>query len=322
MPDLTFLTTARKDSAGAARNLPSKFNKSWFTNLFARASSASHPPIPSRHLPQGQAHAQMQSQLFSALPLEIRRQIYEHVLCSYGTVQHIFLSNGKLTHMRCATPSSHSLFQSISAKNDVCNTYDPVYCKSVQNGWEIVPLLLSCRQIYLEIIGMLYSSTIFRLPISGAGTRLIATVPAPYLALAHIHISFPLFSPMYLPLNVWPTGFTPANSNRKADEAEWEAFWRAFARVRLRVLYVEILDWGVRVPEQMLLAPLRQVSAGEFEVVLPWPVGLDTSGEFGDAGFRVRRPPEGTNLMLQMNVAKYGRGVGKGRGVWERLRWR
>jgi hypothetical protein len=127
---------------------------------------------------------------------------------------------------------------------------------------------------------------------------------------------------MYLPPRAWPIGFTSANSNPKTDEAEWEAFWGAFARLKVCALVVEILDYGVRVPEEALLRPLRNVRAGEFEVVLPWPKGLKTSGEFGDAGFAVRRPPEGTNLMVELNVEKGNPGVEKGRGFWERLRRR
>jgi hypothetical protein len=107
------------------------------------------------------------------------------------------------------------------------------------------------------------------------------------MALAHFHLSFSLTSPIYLPPHAWPIGFTAANTNPKADEAKWEAFRRAFARLRIRALVVEILDLGVRVPEQVLLEPLRKVRAGRVEVVLPWPRGLETSGEFGDAGFVV-----------------------------------
>lgn len=119
--------------------------KSCFTNLCSRASvspSPSHPPNTIRYPPQAQIH----SQLLSTLPLEIRRQIYAHVLHSYGTVQHILLSNNKLAHMRCASPNSHVYFQTQSARNFVCVLYDTAHRKNVQNGWEIVPLLLSCRQ--------------------------------------------------------------------------------------------------------------------------------------------------------------------------------
>ncbi|PMD61274.1 uncharacterized protein K444DRAFT_366556 [Hyaloscypha bicolor E] len=146
MPDRASSSSSpsRKDSATAARNYPLKL-KSWFTNLCSRASaSPSHPHslTPSRHPP----HAQTHSQLLSTLPLEIQRQIYAHILHSYGSVQHILLSNNKLTHMRCASPTSHIYFQTQSARNGVCMPYDTAYRKSVQNGREIVPLLLSCRQ--------------------------------------------------------------------------------------------------------------------------------------------------------------------------------
>lgn len=91
--------------------------------------------------------------------------------------------------------------------------------------------------------------------------------------------------------------------------------------MRVRDLLVEIVHWGIRVPEQALLEPLRQVRAGRFEVVLPWPSGLEMTGEFGDAGFVVTRPPASVHL-LELNVDKGNPGVGKGRGVWWWLRRR
>jgi hypothetical protein len=148
------------------------------------------------------------------------------------------------------------------------------------------------------------------------------------LALAHLHLSFDITSPMYLPYRLWPNGYTAENTNPKAVqavEAEWEAFWRAFIHVRVRVLIVEIHDYGVIVPEQVLLEPLRQVSemgAGRFEVVLPWPEGLRMSGEFGDAGFVVRRPPEGVDLMMHWDVDKGYPEPRQGRPMWQRLRRR
>jgi hypothetical protein len=51
---------------------------------------------------------------------------------------------------------------------------------------------------------------------------------------------------------------------------------------------------------------------------------LETSGEFGDAGFVVRRPPEPevTDLMVQMNIERGNLGVKKERRFWGRLRRR
>lgn len=128
---------------------------------------------------------------------------------------------------------------------------------------------------------------------------------------------------MYLPFHAWPVGFTADNTNPKADEDEWEAFWHAFARLQVRALIVEIVGSATRVPEQMLLEPLRKVTAEEFEVVLPWIAGLETTGEFRDAEFAVRRPPEGT-VMHEWDVETgcWGVGLGKRRRVWGRLRRR
>jgi hypothetical protein len=95
--------------------------------------------------------------------------------------------------------------------------------------------------------------------------------------------------------------------------------------VRVRVLIVEILDHGVRVPEQVLLEPLRQVSEmkeGRFEVVLPWPERLKRSGEFGNAGFVVRRPPEGVDLMMRFDRDYACLALPQGRPIWQRLRRR
>lgn len=132
---------------------------------------------------------------------------------------------------------------------------------------------------------------------------------------------------MYLPYLEWPNGVTTDNTSPKrvrADEADWEGFWRALSRLQVRTLIVEIIDDGIRVPEQTLLEPLREVSAELFEVVLPWPACLKTSGEFGDAAFTVRRPPEGVDLMWYRGDVEKGenREVGNGGGIWGRLRRR
>jgi hypothetical protein len=142
------------------------------------------------------------------------------------------------------------------------------------------------------------------------------------LALAHLHLSFDVHSPMYLPYRLWPSGYTAENINPKTVKAKWEAFWRAFTHVRVRVLIVEIHAYRVIVPEQVLLEPLKEVRAGRFEVVLPWPEGLKMSGEFGDAGFVVRRPPEGVDLMMHWGVDKGYPGPPQGRPIWQRLRRR
>ncbi|CAG8980645.1 hypothetical protein HYALB_00012726 [Hymenoscyphus albidus] len=88
------------------------------------------------------------------------------------------------------------------------------------------------------------------------------------------------------------------------SEDRWEACWGAFANVKVRSLVVEIHDYRERLPEQQLLQPLQRVRADRLEVVLPWPEGLATTGDFRNAGFAVRRHPEGVNLMIYNDVDK------------------
>jgi hypothetical protein len=126
---------------------------------------------------------------------------------------------------------------------------------------------------------------------------------------------------MYLPTRAWPIGFFKAdNCDPKADEAEWECFWRDLSRLWVRDLVVEIiLSIEMEVAEQVLLEPLRQVKAGRFEVVLPLMSGLEMSGEFEDAPFLIRRPPKPVKVW-GLSVDKGYPGVQNGPSIWERLR--
>lgn len=128
-----------------ARSQISKM-KSWISKSSSRAPISSLEPKP-----------QLESRFLNALPLEIRHQIYGHVVDSFGSVQHILLVSGRLTHMRCDSTT----FQQYSSRTSLCMTHDPTYRQGVQNGWEIMPLLRSCRQMCvrsLHVLGTHYSS--------------------------------------------------------------------------------------------------------------------------------------------------------------------
>lgn len=148
---------------------PNKSSKiaSWLGKRWQQASSVfstggqhtshtSHPHIQINSLPPRQ---QINSLLLNTLPLEIQRQIYYYVVSSYGNTQHILLSDdhhGQLTHMRCVLPTSHSYFQDHLVRiTGVCipdGAHNNEYRKSAQNGWEILPLLLSCRKMYVSVL--------------------------------------------------------------------------------------------------------------------------------------------------------------------------
>ncbi|KAH7403780.1 hypothetical protein BKA64DRAFT_707255 [Cadophora sp. MPI-SDFR-AT-0126] len=306
--DLTSsLSSARKAVQAAATARSSKF-KSWFSHRHH-----SHSPLLSlKPLSQHGCH------LLSALPPEIRDQIYQEVLQSFGTVQHITIREGKLTHMRCTAPELHDFFQDRRTRDSICNPYDMAFRSSVQNNWQIIPLFLTCKQVYQELIEAVYRSITFRIP-SNAAKRFIMIVPDTFLACVRLHLMYGVSSPMYLKACDWPHQFTAENSNPKADQAEWEDLWRAFAKVRVAQLIVEIHDYGVRVPEQALMAPLRGLRQSPMEVLLPWHDDLDTSGDFRDVAYVVRRPPEWIDPTLQLDVDKGGPWLPKPRKIWDRL---
>lgn len=283
----------------------------WPTKRFRRETSPrlSHGPPP-HALP----HKQLQSQLLSNLPLEFRRKIYGNVIDSFGSVQHIVRvpnsnvrgrdKGSRLTHVRCSL-TSHPPFQHYYRKNP-CYPHDSAYRSSLRNSWHIFSLLLSCKKIYAEAIEILYLYTTFRFSYDYVATQFIDTVPARYLALANLHLTYSLTNPMY-----WPTDI-PSQAERR-----WEDFWQALGNVRVRTLNIEVIDAGESVPdERALLQPLiilnslGKAPSSEVVVLLPWPKNLETSANFDDkAGFVVRRPPEemGTDLMVKIGKIEPGK---------------
>lgn len=130
------------DALRRYRSRPSKL-KTLLTKLHLRAQLFSSEPL-----------VQNMSHLLSALPLEVHLQIYAEVLDFYGTVQHITLTDGKLTHMRCYDPQSHKCFQDRelyfndrSFGKGICNLFVAAHRARARDGWEIMPLLLSCRRM-------------------------------------------------------------------------------------------------------------------------------------------------------------------------------
>ena len=163
----------------------------------------------------------------------------------------------------------------------------------------------------------------FRLSL-GTAKRLICTVSSHHLALTNIQRFVGISAPIYLPPDQWPfcLSFILDEDTRKkvrGKEVGWEAFWCRFSELTDRSLIVEIQDYGVSVPEEKLLAPLRDFKAESFEVFLPWWGESNRAGTFEGLNFMVRRPPEGMDLTMHMDVAKYNTGIPAGTSFWQRL---
>ncbi|PVH78745.1 hypothetical protein DL98DRAFT_516550 [Cadophora sp. DSE1049] len=213
--------------------------KSLLTRLHLRAPLFSSDPL-----------FQNDSLLLGTLPLEVRRQIYAEVLDSYGTVQRITLTHGKLTHMSCFNPESHEYFQDRVLHFEdrrygmrVCNSYKEADRERSRDGSEIMPLLLSCRRIYSEVIDLLYTGLTLRLSVEAA-RRLISIVPNPHLAFTNIQLVFCVSLPMYLPSDRWPLGLALEEDDAirqkvRTKEGEWEAFGRSFSKMTVNSLVME-----------------------------------------------------------------------------------
>ncbi|EHK99278.1 hypothetical protein M7I_4843 [Glarea lozoyensis 74030] len=110
---------------------------------------------------------------------------------------------------------------------------------------------------------------------------------------------------MYLPASDYWLNHVFNPTSTKAAEAAWEAFWPIFASSPSRTLIVDILDSGIRVPEEALLEPLTGLRGETIEVLLPWPEGSAMSGNFDEAEFTVARP-KGEERMLELNFEAGG----------------
>ncbi|KAK0104964.1 hypothetical protein ONS95_005225 [Cadophora gregata] len=283
--DMISPTPSPKGMQDESKTHPSTL-KSRFMRLFKHPRPLSSEPI-----------SQLRCGFLSVLPLEIRRQIYIEIVELFGTCQHVFLLNNNLTHMRCVSPESHIPFQKFGIILALCPRGNEAYRRKVRNGWEIIPLLLSCRQIYLEFIELVYPATTFYLNVPAA-RRLIATVPTSFISSSRIHLEFRIDRSMYQ-----STG-SRTNASANAAKENWEAFWRETVALQIGHLLVEIEDDEGAAPEQNLLQPLKQSKVQNIEVWLPWQAEQEIGGDDGHTSFKILRPPKGTDLTVEENFDK------------------
>ena len=125
---------SRTDIQKSVCKQPSKMRR-----LFSRYAP---PKLISEPLPQ----AQINSSIPGKLPSEIRHQIYNQVLYNFGKVQHILLGK-KLTHHRCLIPSSQFYFRFRVTTDGVCDPEDTESNDGSKDAWNLMGLLLSCKQM-------------------------------------------------------------------------------------------------------------------------------------------------------------------------------
>lgn len=117
---------------------------------------------------------QSQSMFMSRLPLEVRIMIYEEVLCRPVDVVHITTrKNGKLGYFRCKAEDGRcrglecfhgpndDLYSTWRTRDkDLFSTWSPSDTPDMEDGG-LLALLQSCRQVYTEVISILYTQNTF-----------------------------------------------------------------------------------------------------------------------------------------------------------------
>ena len=178
------------------------------------------------------------------------------------------------------------------------------------------------RYSYSEVIDLLYAGTTFCLSLETT-RHLVFIVPSHHLVLTNIQLVVGVSLPIYLPSDQWPLELAPTQDDAtrrkvRAKGVEWEAFWRQLSKLTVRSLFVEFRDYRVSVPEEKLLAPLRAFKAEIFEAFLPRADELNRAGILEGLNIVIRRPPDGMDLTMHLDVAKYNTGTSTGTPFWKR----
>ncbi|KAJ4348018.1 uncharacterized protein N0V89_009390 [Didymosphaeria variabile] len=238
--------------------------------------------------PRGVVRDQSTSRLMQ-LPLELRQMIYRAAIGD--SVMHMVLKKYKLGHRRCEAsditdcPKQYEFF---SADNIWSPLAEPADEPPATDG-NILPLLLTCRQIYSEAIKFLYTTNTFAFSDLDCLRYFSSTIlPQRWSLVQKVDIewciSWPIYDPLAQALLISRPALYPPH-----DEATWEGTWHIISEMpslkwlRVRLMYFDgFRDSGC---EEKLLAPLRQViRPKKFDVHMNW-----TGEELKDTPFRAIR---------------------------------
>lgn len=262
------------------------------------------------------------------LPLELREMVYRYVLGD--STMHMILKEQKLGHLRCKAESALACplgYNGLTLSRECCwGTVDSanIWAPSSGNRKEptdggIVPLLRSCRQMYVpryittmlnvsspgiknvadilycvhrysESINLLYSTNAFSFSDLDCLRYFSCTIlPQRFALIQTLDIewcmAWPIYDPIAQQLLLTNPALYPPN-----DEATWEETWRIIADMpKLRFIRVSLLYFdGFRdaACESKMLLPLRRVTRPEkFELHVSWE-----GEEIRDAPFELIRP--------------------------------
>lgn len=241
-------------------------------------------------MPQKEICTQSQSSFLYLLPLEMRQQIYQHVLGD--ETLHLVRLVSRLGNVKCRDPSqphpwAHRCW-GISVKDS--DMYWGPHDGIQEEHGGYLPLLQTCRQIYSEAIEILYSKNTFSMLHLGRLLHFSFTVlPQRMNAIRSLELGWYLNS-----IYPYDTGCTWNSQNPPApyDKTTWERAWAILAGMDgLRNLRVDLVGrWMAPLPleaELRMLSPATKVvNPRVWDLRLDWP---NTGAQFEDAPFRITR---------------------------------
>lgn len=221
---------------------------------------------------------------FLDLPLEVRDKIYGYVV-GINSVLHILLKHRPsrlpptVRYRRCrGANSNHEACT--SGKCRELSIQDGVYIGWFDSG--CIPLMLSCRMVYKEMIRVVYTTNTFDFETPTAFNSFAQLIPRWHLDSIE-SLSFTLRAPSWI-----------CDSSQSATLAKyWCQMWDTIAEMKgLEEIRVRFLEMGyaaqvVKGKERVILEPMCAVGVWRdlrlFEVEVPWKAP-DPSEEDDDVG--------------------------------------
>ncbi len=234
---------------------------------FNNGSTSLPRPVPSLYrLPlfDFQPAQPLRSSQLLRIPFELRFMVYDYLF--RGNVIYLFTAFKKLAYICCNSSSSHDLTKAWCRS---AAHFDHTRRVNVEASILPIPLLLSCRKLYTELIPILYGENVFNIEDMKAFIRFCEIIPSQGLtAIKHLNVHWTAPQP---PLQYPGTGLRFLRKLPYAN-VTYVQFWHTVAKEMpgLRKLQFVIDDcrWLGKVSiDDAWLGPLKEVRGlGRFDL--------------------------------------------------------
>ncbi len=200
-----------------------EMTKRYRKRLYDRSAGLSKPTTPAYILPLldfQQAQPLRPSQLLH-MPVELRLMMYDYLF--RGNVVHVFTAFKKVAYICCNSSSSQDLTEAWCTS---AASFEHAQHINVRPAQMTVSLLLTCRQLYMEVIPFLYGDNVFNVEDLKAFISFSKIIRPPNLA-AIIHLDVH-WAAHYPPLRLSWAALKSIQASLNANSTYLQ-FWRVLA---------------------------------------------------------------------------------------------